>query len=74
VLHWCLEAEEENEGDLDRIGVLITELIMWKDVSKSSFWFGFGTLCFLSFCFTKGFNFRSATSFFYNCGSFFCYV
>ncbi|KAK2434694.1 Reticulon family protein [Trifolium repens] len=51
------KAEEENEGDLDRIGVLITELIMWKDVSKSSFWFGFGSLCFLSSCFTKGFNF-----------------
>jgi hypothetical protein len=63
VLHCCLEAEEENEGDLDRIGVLITELIMWKDVSKSSFWFGFGSLCFLSSCFTKGFNFRSATFF-----------
>ncbi|CAJ2642233.1 unnamed protein product [Trifolium pratense] len=49
--------EEENGGDFDRIGMLITELIMWKDVSKSSFWFGFGSLCFLSSCFTKGFNF-----------------
>ncbi|PNX91853.1 reticulon-like protein B17-like [Trifolium pratense] len=51
------KAEEENGGDFDRIGMLITELIMWKDVSKSSFWFGFGSLCFLSSCFTKGFNF-----------------
>ncbi|XP_004505553.1 reticulon-like protein B17 isoform X2 [Cicer arietinum] len=50
-------SEEENGGDLDRIGMLITELIMWKDVSKSSLWFGFGSLSFLSSCFTKGLNF-----------------
>lgn len=42
----------------------MTELIMWKDVQKSTFWFGFGSLCFLSSCFTKGINFRSATVFF----------
>lgn len=61
---WCLEAEEENVDDSDGIGNLITELIMWKDVQKSTFWFGFGSLCFLSSCFTKGINFRSATVFF----------
>ncbi|XP_058730410.1 reticulon-like protein B17 isoform X2 [Vicia villosa] len=49
--------EEENGGDLDRIGMLIAELIMWNDVQKSTFWFGFGSLCFLSSCFTKGINF-----------------
>lgn len=37
---------------------------MWKDVSKSTLWFGLGCLCFLSSCFTKGVNFRSAVSFF----------
>ncbi|KAJ1384641.1 Reticulon [Sesbania bispinosa] len=51
------KAEEENGGDLDRVGQLITDLIMWKDVSKSTLWFGFGSLCFLSSCFTKGLNF-----------------
>ncbi|XP_058730408.1 reticulon-like protein B17 isoform X1 [Vicia villosa] len=51
------KAEEENGGDLDRIGMLIAELIMWNDVQKSTFWFGFGSLCFLSSCFTKGINF-----------------
>nr|AFK47382.1 unknown [Medicago truncatula] len=51
------KAGEENGGDLDRIGMLITELIMWKDVTKSTLWFGFGSLCFLSTCFTKGINF-----------------
>ncbi|KAL2984798.1 hypothetical protein AAZX31_12G110200 [Glycine max] len=30
---------------------------MWKDVSKSTLWFVFGCLCFLSSCFTKGVNF-----------------
>lgn len=72
-LLWCLEAEEENGGDLDRVGLLITDLIMWKDVSKSTLWFAFGSLCFLSTCFTKGLNFRSATTAltFYSRGSLF---
>ncbi|KAJ1387965.1 Reticulon [Sesbania bispinosa] len=35
------KGEEENGGDLDRVGQLITDLIMWKDVSKS-------TLCIFS--------------------------
>ncbi|XP_057792494.1 reticulon-like protein B17 isoform X2 [Salvia miltiorrhiza] len=43
--------------NLDEIGAIINDLVMWKDVSKSSLWFGFGTLCFLSSCFTKGVNF-----------------
>ncbi|XP_061355577.1 reticulon-like protein B17 [Gastrolobium bilobum] len=51
------KAEEENGGDLDRVGHLITDLVMWNDVSKSTLWFGFGSLCFLSSCFTKGLNF-----------------
>ncbi|KAL3017328.1 hypothetical protein AAZX31_06G271400 [Glycine max] len=58
------KADEENRGDLDRVGALISDLIMWKDVSKSTLWFGLGCLCFLSSCFTKGVNFRSATSLF----------
>ncbi|KAL3017330.1 hypothetical protein AAZX31_06G271400 [Glycine max] len=49
--------DEENRGDLDRVGALISDLIMWKDVSKSTLWFGLGCLCFLSSCFTKGVNF-----------------
>ncbi|XP_052733719.1 reticulon-like protein B18 isoform X2 [Vigna angularis] len=48
--------DEENGADLDRVGALITDLIMWRDVSKSTLWFGFGCLCFLSSCFTKGIN------------------
>ncbi|KAL2937858.1 Reticulon-like protein B17 [Bienertia sinuspersici] len=44
------------ENPLDGIGQLIWELIMWKDAAKSSLWFGFGCLCFLSSCFTKGLN------------------
>ncbi|KAK4286133.1 hypothetical protein QN277_002733 [Acacia crassicarpa] len=48
------KAEEENGGNLDRIGQLITDLILWEDVSKSTLWFGLGFLCFLSSCFTNG--------------------
>ncbi|ESW04786.1 hypothetical protein PHAVU_011G125100 [Phaseolus vulgaris] len=50
------KADEENGGDLDRVGAFITDLVMWRDVSKSTLWFGFGCLCFLSSCFTKGIN------------------
>ncbi|KAL8461217.1 hypothetical protein ACS0TY_032619 [Phlomoides rotata] len=48
------------DGDgynLDAIGEIINDLVMWKDVSKSSLWFGVGSLCFLSSCFTRGVNF-----------------
>lgn len=51
------KAEDEDGGNLDRIGLLITDLIMWRDVAKSTLWFGFGTLCILSSCFTRGINF-----------------
>ncbi|KAK4438644.1 Reticulon-like protein B17 [Sesamum alatum] len=49
-----------SDGDgcnLDAIGEMVNDLVMWKDVSKSSLWFGFGSLCFLSSCFTRGINF-----------------
>ncbi|XP_057730548.1 uncharacterized protein LOC130945870 [Arachis stenosperma] len=51
------EEEEENGGDLERVGQVISDLIMWKDVAKSTLWFGFGSLCLLSSCFSKGLNF-----------------
>lgn len=44
--------------NIDAIGEIIHDLVMWKDVSKSSFWFGFGSLCFLSSCFTRSVSFR----------------
>ncbi|XP_073315756.1 reticulon-like protein B18 [Primulina huaijiensis] len=53
-----LQGTTDGDGcNLDRIEEFISDLVMWKDVSKSSLWFGFGFLCFLSSCFTKGVNF-----------------
>ncbi|KAL4553977.1 hypothetical protein LXL04_039906 [Taraxacum kok-saghyz] len=43
--------------NFDRIGFLINDLIMWNDVAKSTLWFGFGSLCFLSSCFSTGISF-----------------
>ncbi|KAJ0428293.1 putative reticulon-like protein B17/18/21 [Helianthus annuus] len=43
--------------DLDRIGLVVNDLIMWNDVAKSTLWFGFGSLCFISSCFTTGVSF-----------------
>ncbi|XP_023533892.1 reticulon-like protein B17 [Cucurbita pepo subsp. pepo] len=49
--------DNDENGNLDRIGQLITDLIMWKDAAKSSLWFGFGSLFFLSSCFARGASF-----------------
>ncbi|CAN6700522.1 unnamed protein product [Malus baccata var. baccata] len=49
--------DDEYRGSLDRIGQLMTDLIMWRDVARSSLWFGLGSLFFLSSCFAKGINF-----------------
>lgn len=62
---WCffilfLGTSEGDLCNLDRIGQLVTDLIMWNDVAKSSLWFGFGSLCVLSSCFAKGVSFRYA--------------
>ncbi|KAG5048820.1 hypothetical protein JHK85_009923 [Glycine max] len=53
------KSEEENGGNLDHVGQVVGDLIMWKDASKSTFWFGFCSLCLLSPCFTQGLNFRN---------------
>uniref|UniRef100_A0A1J3HL45 Reticulon-like protein n=1 Tax=Noccaea caerulescens TaxID=107243 RepID=A0A1J3HL45_NOCCA len=45
------------QSDLNRIGEIISDIVMWRDVAKSTLWFGFGCLCLLSSCFAKGFNF-----------------
>lgn len=50
--------DDGGHGNLDRIGQMFADLIMWRDVAKSSLWFGLGCLCFLSSSFTKGVNFR----------------
>ncbi|KAG2239789.1 hypothetical protein Bca52824_091315 [Brassica carinata] len=50
-------SEDVCQGDLERIRENINDLIMWRDVAKSTLWFGFGCLCFLSSCFAKGFSF-----------------
>ncbi|KAI3694031.1 hypothetical protein L1987_76989 [Smallanthus sonchifolius] len=46
--------DDDYEYDFHRIGLLVNDLIMWNDVAKSTLWFGFGSLCFLSSCFTTG--------------------
>lgn len=53
------KADEENHHhcNLDQIGQMMSDLVMWNDVAKSSLWFGFGCLSFLSSCFAKGVNF-----------------
>lgn len=49
-----------NEGDNSNVGICdrLYELIMWKDVAKSTLWFGLGSIFFLSTSFSKDFNFR----------------
>uniref|UniRef100_A0A7N0ULU4 Reticulon-like protein n=1 Tax=Kalanchoe fedtschenkoi TaxID=63787 RepID=A0A7N0ULU4_KALFE len=51
------DASSEDLVILDRLGLLFVDLVMWRDVAKSSLWFGFGCLCFLSSCFASGVSF-----------------
>ncbi|PHT76688.1 Reticulon-like protein B17 [Capsicum annuum] len=52
---------KSNEGEgcdlINRIELMLSDLVMWKDVARSSLWFGLGSLCFLSSCFAKGVTF-----------------
>ncbi|KAK1437990.1 hypothetical protein QVD17_03791 [Tagetes erecta] len=48
---------DDNGYDFDRIGLVLNDLIMWNDVAKSTLWFGFGSLCVISSCFTSGVSF-----------------
>ncbi|CAL1356813.1 unnamed protein product [Linum trigynum] len=54
---YCPKADDCDGSNFDRLGATIYDLVMWEDVAKSSLWFGFGSLCFLSSCFAKGINF-----------------
>ncbi|XP_020270651.1 WAT1-related protein At1g09380-like [Asparagus officinalis] len=38
----------------------IMELLLWKNVAKSTLWFGSGSIFFLSSCFSKDSNFRKS--------------
>ncbi|RZC65302.1 hypothetical protein C5167_008992 [Papaver somniferum] len=49
--------ENDDRNRINYTGKIIYDLIMWKDVSKSTLWFGFGVLCFLSSCFSGGLRF-----------------
>ncbi|KAF8413831.1 hypothetical protein HHK36_001825 [Tetracentron sinense] len=51
------KTNDDDQSSLDHMGQLISDLIMWKDIAKSSLWFGFGSLCFLSSCFARGLSF-----------------
>uniref|UniRef100_A0A3Q7I8Y9 Reticulon-like protein n=1 Tax=Solanum lycopersicum TaxID=4081 RepID=A0A3Q7I8Y9_SOLLC len=53
-----IESKEGEGCDLiNRIEILVSDLVMWRDVARSSLWFGLGSLCFLSSCFAKGVTF-----------------
>ncbi|XP_062020155.1 reticulon-like protein B17 [Rosa rugosa] len=49
--------DDDDGSRLERIGQLLNDLIMWRDVARSTLWFGLGSLFFLSSCFAKGVNF-----------------
>ncbi|KAJ6958996.1 hypothetical protein D5086_029997 [Populus alba] len=51
------KVDDGDGGNLERIGMVVFDLIMWKDVAKSSLWFGLGCLCFLSSFFARGISF-----------------
>lgn len=56
------KCSDENWSSLDGVRILILELIMWNDIAKSSLWFGFGSLCFISSCFARDFSFSMVSA------------
>ncbi|KAH7658105.1 Reticulon domain-containing protein [Dioscorea alata] len=54
--------DEDCCSSVDGLLELILELIMWKNVAKSSFWFGFGSVFFLSSWFSRDFSFSFVTA------------
>ncbi|KAJ6833148.1 reticulon-like protein B17 [Iris pallida] len=51
-------AEDDNSHQcMDSKWELIRELVMWKNVAKSTLWFGLGSMFFLSSCFSGNFSF-----------------
>uniref|UniRef100_A0A1D1YCV3 Reticulon-like protein n=1 Tax=Anthurium amnicola TaxID=1678845 RepID=A0A1D1YCV3_9ARAE len=50
-------SDRNDQSGLDGLRDMILELIMWKDVAKSSLWFGLGSLCFISSCFSRELSF-----------------
>ncbi|XP_039119186.1 reticulon-like protein B17 [Dioscorea cayenensis subsp. rotundata] len=54
--------DEDCCSSVDGLLEMILELIMWKNVAKSSFWFGFGLVLFLSFWFSRDVNFSFITA------------
>ncbi|KAM0939535.1 putative reticulon-like protein B17/18/21 [Dioscorea sansibarensis] len=54
--------DEDCCSSVDGLLEMILELIMWKNVAKSSFWFGFGSVFFLSSWFSGDFSFSFITA------------
>ncbi|VVB11259.1 unnamed protein product [Arabis nemorensis] len=55
-----LNHEDVCQGDLEKIRENISDLIMWRDVAKSTLWFGFGSISYLGLLFL-GVSFLSNT-------------
>lgn len=45
------------DGEESNVSEMISELVMWKNVAKSTLWFGSGSIFFLSSCFSRDSNF-----------------
>ncbi|CAN6207702.1 unnamed protein product [Urochloa humidicola] len=55
----CTYAGTNNEGQSGWKGLseMVADLVMWKHVAKSAFWFGSGSMLFISSSFSRGMNF-----------------
>ncbi|RWW16431.1 hypothetical protein GW17_00019690 [Ensete ventricosum] len=50
--------DSDGRSSIDGLQEQIVELVMWKNVARSTLWFGLGSMFFLSSCFSKDFSFR----------------
>lgn len=53
-------ANNEEQNGWEGLWEMVSDLVMWKNVGRSAFWFGSGSMLFVSSSFSRGMNFRHA--------------
>uniref|UniRef100_A0A453S7S9 Reticulon domain-containing protein n=1 Tax=Aegilops tauschii subsp. strangulata TaxID=200361 RepID=A0A453S7S9_AEGTS len=57
-------AENVEQFDWEGLWERVVDLVMWKNVGRSAFWFGSGSMLFVSSSFSRDVNFRVQSRYF----------
>jgi hypothetical protein len=76
-LRWHTGTDFVEQSGWEGLWEWISELVMWRNVAKSSLWFGFGSMFFLSCSFSREITFRHVNiscSFYWNSWHYVCFI